>query len=256
MTLAISGRLFLQYFDFSFRYHVVRISEEFPRNFTWLYELYNSKTYGGRMLIFFPTIYHLGDTYQYVTANITESAPSVYMFHKKTSDSRKAEILRLLSQPQSDAKLTVVMCTSSFSLGLDLKDISYVIHYGPPRKTEDYLQETGRAARERGSHGHAILLTFSGDRRGRMLDDNMKEMVTQERCRREILTVKFNIREEKPQDCCDHCQWDITLPGSIIDWIHRYNDVVVANNEETSQVPSSSTSSSSESGREFGELSP
>ena len=89
MTLAISGRLFLQYFDFSFRYHVVRISEEFPRNFTWLYELYNSKTYGGRMLIFFPTIYHLGDTYQYVTANITESAPSVYMFHKKLQTAEK-----------------------------------------------------------------------------------------------------------------------------------------------------------------------
>ena len=169
-------------FDCSFRYHLFRISEKFPRNFTWLYELYNSKTYGRRRLIYFPTIYHLGDT--------INTSPAI-----STS-------IRCLTHIRHVHKL------------INLKDISYAIHNGPPRKTEDYLQETGRAARERekGSRGRAILLKFSGDHRGRMPDDNMNKMVTQERCRSEILTVKFNIREKKPQDCCDHCYWDITLP--------------------------------------------
>ena len=75
---------------------------------------------------------------------------------------RKAEILHLLSQPKSDAKITVVP-TNSFRLGLHHKD--NIATNNGPRKTEDHCEETGRAARERGSHGHAVLLSFRLDHR-------------------------------------------------------------------------------------------
>ena len=70
---------------------------------------------------------------------------------------RKAEILHLLSQPKSEAKITVVP-TNSFILGRHHKD--NIATNNGPRKTEDHCEETGRAAQERGSHGHAVLLSF------------------------------------------------------------------------------------------------
>ena len=33
-------------------------------------------------------------------------------------------------------------------MGVNVKDIRYVVHYGPPRCIEDFVQEIGRAGRD------------------------------------------------------------------------------------------------------------
>lgn len=107
-----------------------------------------------RMLIFFRNVHVVGDAYDYVATKIGQglNCPipdrTVHMYHLTTSDIRKKLILQMLTSPLS--KTQVIFCTSSFSLGLNLSHIHFVVHYGVPSSVEDSVQETGRLARERG----------------------------------------------------------------------------------------------------------
>lgn len=57
---------------------------------------------------------------------------------------------------------TVLLCaTKAFGMGMDLPNIHYVFHHQPPFSLEDYLQEIGRAGREKSAREEA---GFSPDR--------------------------------------------------------------------------------------------
>ncbi|KRL85178.1 RecQ family ATP-dependent DNA helicase [Ligilactobacillus equi] len=60
--------------------------------------------------------------------------------------------------------LDVVFATSAFGMGINKKNIRYVIHYHLPVTLEDYLQEIGRAGRD-GRQAIAVLLYSPGDER-------------------------------------------------------------------------------------------
>lgn len=55
-----------------------------------------------------------------------------------------------------DNKLRVTICASSLYVGC----VELVVHFGAPVSVQDFLQETGRAAREPGSEGQSILMTY------------------------------------------------------------------------------------------------
>lgn len=46
-----------------------------------------------------------------------------------------------------DDRLDVLVATKAFGMGMDIPDIHWVIHLGPPSYLEDYLQEVGRIGR-------------------------------------------------------------------------------------------------------------
>ena len=64
------------------------------------------------------------------------------MFHIKTADVVKSAICNSYQNP--DGNIRAVLRTTSFSMGLDVKGVDTVIHYGPANNLEDYIQETGR----------------------------------------------------------------------------------------------------------------
>ena len=206
-----------------------RISPEFPANFNWLIDLCRDEQAGPmKILIFFQSTDRLGSAYDYVTYNIAQSPydrdRKVFMYHRDTDPSTKSEIMSELRQESTTLK--VVLCTSSFSLGLNLPGINYVIHYSPPRTIEEYVQETGRVARERNSHGHAILLMHAGCMRGRKLDLDMKQYATEQDCLRQQINAKFKYPYDEGLDkslCCDQCNWDPVL-APLVPMILSNND--------------------------------
>jgi ATP-dependent DNA helicase RecQ len=56
-----------------------------------------------------------------------------------------------------------MVATNAFGLGIDKRDIRYILHYQAPASLEQYLQEAGRAGRD-GRKANCILMTDPGDR--------------------------------------------------------------------------------------------
>jgi len=59
---------------------------------------------------------------------------------------------------------SVMAATSAFGLGIDKKDIRYILHYQAPASLEQYVQEAGRGGRD-GKKANCILLNDPADRK-------------------------------------------------------------------------------------------
>ncbi|KWW11376.1 hypothetical protein AS888_02260 [Peribacillus simplex] len=68
----------------------------------------------------------------------------------------------LIQQQFISGQLKVICATSAFGMGVNKADVRYVIHFHMPSTMEAYLQEIGRAGRDR-KQSVAILLYSDGD---------------------------------------------------------------------------------------------
>ena len=68
------------------------------------------------------------------------------MFYSCTDGHNKKVIMDSLSSP--DGVVRVVFATMALGMGVDIKNLEFVVHYGAPRSLEDYFQESGRAGRQ------------------------------------------------------------------------------------------------------------
>ncbi|SOB59979.1 DNA helicase [Pseudodesulfovibrio profundus] len=79
-----------------------------------------------------------------------------YFHGGRTPDEKRQVQERFL-----DGELTVIAATNAFGMGVDKPDVRLVIHVDTPGSLENYLQEAGRAGRDR-EQAHCVLL-FSRD---------------------------------------------------------------------------------------------
>jgi ATP-dependent DNA helicase RecQ len=128
----------------------------------------------------------------------------VEMYHAGTPSSVKKHISKNLSKP--DGHIRVLIATIAFGMGVNCKNVQSIIHFGPSKSIECYVQESGRAGRD-GSRSNSIVLYH-----GMLLShcsQEMKELVLDEdECRRKVLMKAFgyDCQELQPKhNCCDNC---------------------------------------------------
>ena len=90
--------------------------------------------------------YELGDESYYPKGVSKVSDNRLFgMYHANTPQHNKDVILESLGK--SDGVVRVVFATVALGMGVNLKDINNVVHYGAPSSIEDYFQESGRGGR-------------------------------------------------------------------------------------------------------------
>ena len=128
----------------------------------------------------------------------------IEMFHAGTPSQVKDFIVTQTSKMESH--LRVLICTIAFGMGIDCKCFNRVIHFGPSKNLESYIQECGRVGRD-GNNSISYLI-YNGLLTSKCSDD-MKEFVHSKECRRECISKNFvtsSLNDLKDTcSCCDIC---------------------------------------------------
>ena len=139
----------------------------------------------------------------------------VEMLHALSSKSNKDVVLQEMSK--EGGCIRVLICTIAFGMGMNCKGVRRVIHFGPSKSVEAYIQESGRAGRD-GQPSKALLLYQS-----LMLLHVEQDMKDYEKgkydCRRKFLMGHFSeeggksltATDDTKAVCCDMCSKDTNL---------------------------------------------
>lgn len=193
----------------SFRYNVVNWQTKEASCFDWLVNLVKKEQSNTpRVLVFFQRLEDLTETYAYVKHELGDLCnagyPLVSMFHSLTPEALKRDIIHDMNEVNGDIR--VVFCTTSFSVGVSLKRVEFVIHYGSPLSISEFVQTTGRASRERRVQGYSVLMTyprmFAGRRPSQVMRDYCRPL---ESCRRALILAAFDTIPTVVPLCCDIC---------------------------------------------------
>ena len=98
----------------------------------------------GRGLVFVPTV-NMGRQLQ---EELTRLGVELEIYHGKLNAEERGKLTEDFLDDSGD-RAPVLITTSAFSLGIDISDIRLVVHLQHPSSVEEYLQEFGRAGRDR-----------------------------------------------------------------------------------------------------------
>eukprot|EP00794_Sanderia_malayensis_P008376 gene8376-9275_t len=127
----------------------------------------------------------------------------VEMFHAGTPSSVKEHVLDEIGS--GDSCLRVLVVTTAFGMGVDCKQVHRVIHFGPSKSIEAYLQECGKAGRyEVNSHCYLLYNGFLTSH----CQTDIKEYVAGDQCRTKFIEGHFPGHHPVSTAgcvCCDVC---------------------------------------------------
>jgi len=115
----------------------------------------------------FISIKYVVDKFQYLLNNLNNNVPAIiYVSSKFVCNSLgymlkhngfsagvyhadlKPEERELTQERFFKNEISIMVATSAFGMGINKKDIRYIVHYHPPIEIEEYYQEIGRAGRD------------------------------------------------------------------------------------------------------------
>ncbi|XP_028414616.1 ATP-dependent DNA helicase Q-like 1 [Dendronephthya gigantea] len=130
----------------------------------------------------------------------------VDMYHAGTPESVKEHVSEQMSN--ENGVIRVLISSIAFGMGVNCKQVRRVVHFGPSKSIESYIQECGRAGRD-GVQSTCMLL-YNG-----LLsvhcDNDMKHYLNHEGCLREKLLIHFGYKVDHKNfqflhNCCSNCQ--------------------------------------------------
>lgn len=112
----------------------------------------------------------------------------VEMYHAGTPASVKEHIIENMTK--CEGHLRILISTVAFGMGVNCKKVRRIVHFGPSKSIEMYIQECGRAGRD-GEPSTCVLL-YNG-LLSAYCDNDMKRYVqAEEACLRKLLMVHFS----------------------------------------------------------------
>ena len=120
-------------------------------------EIHKALIRGQKVLIYFPTVVLINSFKSYCYAKGLGKHLAIY--HGQLGADEKDSNLNEFR----DGSRLVMAATKAFGMGIDIPDISIVMHFAPTGNVCDYMQEVGRAARKAEIDGHAIYQHMSDD---------------------------------------------------------------------------------------------
>lgn len=129
----------------------------------------------------------------------------VEMYTRVLPNEKKDEVLGSFSIV--NGKIRLMIATTAFGMGVDIEDVTRVIHWGIPSTIEEYVQETGHSGRN-GSAALAIL--YIQGSKGHVTSRMRQYIENKSLCRRKVLFQDFlmctdNVNVSGCQ-CCDICE--------------------------------------------------
>ncbi|MCP4523171.1 MAG: DUF559 domain-containing protein [Candidatus Gracilibacteria bacterium] len=137
------------------RKNIIMIIREISKTDEKMQKLYEivSKT-AGSGIIYCSSRKKTKEVYDFLSIN--NVSVGIYT-GEMTSDSREQ-----MQQKFMDDELKVIVATNAFGMGIDKKDIRFVVHYNLPGSIENYYQEVGRAGRD-GKKSFGVVIASYGD---------------------------------------------------------------------------------------------
>lgn len=127
-------------------------------------------------------------------------------FHAKLYPDDKKEV----QQKFIDGELRVIAATNAFGMGIDKSDVRVVIHADIPGSLENYLQEAGRAGRDRKEA--CCILLYTPDDVERQLGMSARSRLIQREIQvvlkslRKLDKIKNSVMERLSQPPVKYCQ--------------------------------------------------
>ena len=124
------------------------------------------------------------------------------VYYSATPDSAKARVTNSFT---GHGSTSVVVASTSLSMGVDFPHVRYIIHFGPGRTLADHLQQAGRAGRDT-QPAHSIIMYL-----GKHLvqcEGPIRHMVKKKECIRKLLLCHFtddDVSLSPMHDCCNRC---------------------------------------------------
>jgi len=130
----------------------------------------------GRVMVFVPTT-NVG---REVQSLLRDAGCDLPLYHAKLPADERDHLLGRFTGAL-DPPLKAVICTSAFSMGLDVPDVRAVVNWQHPAAVEDYLQEFGRGGRD-GQPAVSLLFGDGGRESGllRWMANKTAEIVVAE----------------------------------------------------------------------------
>ncbi len=140
----------------------------------------------------------------------------VEMFHGHMDETGASKIPTVFAGEESTVRC--VIATIAFGMGINIPDITYVLHWGPASTLVAYWQQVGRCARD-GKPGKAVLYVYPHCVDSRTTSEDMSAYIkaSSSRCLRQQVLQALKIQGQSEDEidyccfgsrCCSFCDVD------------------------------------------------